>query len=410
MWFFSRLKNKNAEVQPPSVRDSTSPSVTFVAGDSTSFACMDKIASTFADLNYAVYDVKTRQKVNHAFMAVLKQPNLEDRHFNFFYQSAVDYFNGGCYWLKLKVKGEIISLFRLQSQQIMVKRNDVTNAKEYYYNGNIYTADDVIYIPSRFSYSTLRGGQSIFNAVAGAFKTTNDLEQFTQASFTNGVGKRTVIDIQGAFPNITSDQAKEIKNNFVSEYAGAQNAGKPILKKKGFEYSELGTAADNKSAELSANRAFQEHEISKIFGIPENILKSSDKSNLENDFTLFNEFAIKPIATQFQEAINSLIDEDKFYFEFDYNGVMKVSLQQRIDAYIKQINNGLLSPNEARAKENLSPVEAGDNHFMPVNLMPLNDETIKAYMAKQKNEIKGSGVGNPTDENAQHFGGGDDKQ
>ncbi len=405
-----RLKNKRAKNPPRIVRDYTSGNTSLVAQDSTAFACIDKIASSFAMLNYAVYDVHTRQKCPRAhIMNVLREPNLEERHFNFFYQSAVDYFNGGCYWLKFLDGAEIVSLFRLAPHEVTERRNELSREREYLYNGKVYSSREVLFIPSRFGYSTLRGGQSIFKAASSVFDTAQDLEEYTQSAFSNGtIGRRLVIDVQGAFPNITEEQAAELRNSFAASYGGAANAGKPLLKKKGFEFSELGTNVDNRSQELLKNREFQEHEIAKVFGIPEGILKTTADTNLENTFTVFNEFALRPLALQFQEAINSMLDEDRHYFEFDFNGVMKVSLASRIDAYIKQINNGLLSPNEARLKENLPPIEAGDTHFMPANMMPLNDETIAAYMAKQKNEA--AEAMNPTDPNAQHFAGGDDKQ
>ena len=410
---FRRKINKNTQIQPGFIADFFPISFKLTSQDGTSFACIDRIASELANLNYSIFSTKDRQKLKkHPLYAVLKEPNVEDRHFNFFYQSVIDYFNGGVFWYKGTVDNKVVSLFRLDPQSVRVKRDD-NNRRIFEYRTKQLASKEIIYIPSRFGYSTSSGGQSIFKAVDAVFQTSGNLERYTQASFANGVmGKRTVIDVSGAFPNITTEQATEIKENFQAEYSGAENAGRPILEKKGIEYSELGGNADNKSAELAENRKFQEHEIAKVFGVPEELLTVSgakNGANLENVFTLFSEFAIRPVATQFQEAINSLLDEESEYFEFDYNGILKVSFQQRIDAYTKQINNGLLSPNEARAKENLEPIEAGDNHFMPVNLMPLNDETINAYMAKQKNEIANGGA-NPTDENSQHFGGGDDKQ
>ncbi len=406
-----RLKNKRAQTPPRIVKDYSSGNLPLVSEDSTAFACVDKIASSFATLNYAVYDARTRQKVQKAhIMSVLREPNLEERHFSFFYQSAVDYFNGGCYWLKVMSAGELVSLFRLAPHLVMERRNDVTREREYLYQGEIYTSREVLFIPSRFGYNTLRGGQSIYNAARSVFDTARDLESYTQSAFTNGaMGRRLVIDVTGALPNITEEQATELRNSFAQSYGGAQNAGKPILKKKGFDFTELGTSVDNRSQELLDNRKFQEHEIAKVFGIPEGILNTTAETNLENTFTVFNEFAIRPLALQFQEAINTLLDEDRQYFEFDFNGVMKVSLASRIDAYSKQINAGLLSPNEARAKENLPPIEAGDTFFMPANMMPLTPEVIEAYMAKQKSEAAQAEL-NPTDPDAQHFAGGDDKQ
>lgn len=401
--FKSRKINKNAVTQPENIYDFYSSSASYIGTDGEAFSALDKIASEFAGLNYGIYDVKTKQKVKkHQLYNVLKQPNLDDRHFNFFYQSAIDYYNKGAFWRMIKLNGEVISFFRMNPDEVKLARDSVTNRRLFLYRGSVYNSDDVLYIPSRFDYSTKNGGSSIFDAVKSVFDTSKKLESYTQNSFTNGIiGKRTVIDVQGAFPDITAEQAKKIKDTFQSEYGGTENAGRPILKKKGFEYSELGTSTDNRASELAENRKFQKEEVAKVFQLPSNF------DDLERSFTLFNEFAIKPMATMFQEAINSLLDEDRFYFEFDYNGLMKVSLSQRIDAEIKQINNGLLKLDEARALENRPPVEAGDTLFMPVNMMPWDNETKKAYMAKQKNEANKT---DPTDPDAQHFGGGDDKQ
>lgn len=415
MGLFKRKINKNAANRPRFARDYGSSSASIIQKDGTAFSCMDRIASEFASLNYAIYDKRTRQKVTkNNLYNVLKEPNLDERHFNFFYQSAIDYFNGGVFWLVRRYEGEVISLFRLNPANVQITRDANTNRRKFLYNGSEFTSRDIVYIPSRFDYSTLTGGSSIFNAIPNVFKTSNTLEQFTQATYRNGIfGKRLVIDVTNTYPDLTAKQAEDIKNDFQREYAGVENASRPLLQFGKIEYKDSvgGASIDNTSAQLAENRNIQEREITKAFGVPIELLNGlSANSNLENIFVLFNEFALRPMATQFQEAISSLLDEDKYYFEFDYNGVMKVSLGQRIDAYAKQINNGLMSPNEARQKENLPPIEAGDNHFMPVNLMPLNDETISAYMAKQKNEINGNNDNNPTDPDAQHFGGGDDKQ
>lgn len=408
--FFKRNVNEEA-ANPPSFAGGYTPFVwNHIKQDGTSFACMDRIASELANLNYGIYDAKTRQKVKrHSLYAVIQQPNLDDRHFNFFYQSVLDYFSGGCFWFKGTVDGKVVNLWRLDPSLVTVRRNE-KGRRVFEYQGKTFTSKEILYIPSRFGYSSESGGKSIFNAIKAVFDTANTLEQYSQQSFTNGItGKRLVVDISKAYPNATPEQLRKLKESYQKEYSGPENSGRPLFKLNGIEYSEVGGTGDNKNAELSENRKFQEHEVSKIFGIPEGILTVSKETNLENTFTLFCEFAIRPVAVQFQEALNSLLDELRFYFEFDFNGIMKVSLAQRVESYSKQITNGLLSPNEARAKENLEPIEAGDNHFMPVNLMPLNDETIEAYMAKQKNEIANGGKDNPTDPDAQHFGGGDDK-
>ena len=410
----SRHINNEASKRPAFARDFTALPQVATNNNATAFSCIDRIASEFALLNFGIYDVKTRQKVkNHGLYYVLKEPNLEERKFNFFYQSCIDYFTGGgCYWLIRRYQGEVTSLFRLQASAVVVKRTP-SNRKEYLYNGSTFTDRDVLYIPSRFNYSTLTGGGSIFNAVSSVFQTAASIEQFTQASFQNGfVGKRPVIDISGAYPEATAEQLKELKDNFQAEYMGAANAGRPILKQKGIEYSSIEGATDNQSQELAKSREEQKKLLSEVFGVPVALLDGASK-DLEADFTQFLQFALRPVATQFEEAINSLLDESAYYFEFDYNGVLKVSLQQRIEAYIKQIQSGILSLDEVRIKENMQPIEAGDTHFMPVNLMPWTEEIKAAYMAKQKNELLNAGTNtntDPLDPDTQHIPQGDDKQ
>lgn len=411
MALFKRKLNKNAKNRPYAASDFFHSSMIQTTINGTAFACIDRISSEFASLNFAIYDKKTKQKVaKHPLYDVLKEPNLEERHYNYFYQSGIDYYNSGCYWFLVRIADEIVSMFRLDPKAV-TKFRDENNRLRFQYKGKVYSSKEILYIPSRFNYSTLYGGKSIFEAVASVFDTANNLEAFTQNSFLNGVvGKRWMLNIEKAFPNATPQQIKDLKDSFQREYTGINNVGRPIIEIPGVTYGQMeGTTTDNRAAELIENRKYQEHEISKIFGIPEEMLSGMNaNTNIENVFVMFNEFALRPMASQFQDAINSLLDETRYYFEFDYNGIMKVSLSSRVDSYVKQINNGLLSIDEARAKENLGPVEAGDTHFMPANMMPWTEEIKNAYMAKQKNEA--NQINNPTNENTQHIPQGDDKQ
>ena len=107
MGFFSFLKRTNpnpkAQERPRDISDYRHASAKLTGRDSTSFATIDRIASEFAGLSYGIYNKRTNKEIsNHPLYAVLARPNLEDLHFNFFYQSIVDYYNGGIMWKKGK--------------------------------------------------------------------------------------------------------------------------------------------------------------------------------------------------------------------------------------------------------------------------------------------------------------------
>lgn len=410
MSIFKFNRNKKAAERPSVLKNFSPVSAPLISNDTSSFAVMDKIASEVALLSYGIYKGTgaSRQKLDrHYLIDVLKQPSLDEGHYNFFYQTVIDYFNGGAFWYKVKdTGGTVVSLFRLNPASTRVSRDPVTNRRTFLTNGNTYTSDEVVYIPGRWNYSTLSGGSSIFNAAKGTFETSRNLKRFTDGSFTNGInGQRLVVDITNALPEgATEKQVEELKANFEASYGGVENSGKSLFKKKGFDFSTIGTAMDNKGAALIENREFQASEVKDVFGFPEKF------DNLENFFVWLDEFGIRPIATQIEEAINSLkVRGDDAYFEFNYNSLLKVSLTQRIDAYTKQLGSGQLSINEIRAKENLPPVEEGDTIFVPVNYMPWNRETKEAYMAKQKLAIQQM-QSDPTDTETQHIPQGDDKQ
>jgi hypothetical protein len=86
--------------------------------------------------------------------------------------------------------------------------------------------------------------------------------------------------------------------------------------------------------------------------------------------------------------------------------LIKTSLQSRIEAYVKQLNNGILSINDVLRKENLPDIEAGDYHFFAANMMPVTEEVIQSYMAKSKAVQQGL---ENSDSATNHDPKGDDK-
>jgi HK97 family phage portal protein len=356
--------------------------------DATSFAAIDLICSSFASLGGRFYNRHTRQITDNSLADVLDNPNIDETKFQFFYNSAKDYFNGNVYWYKYdNGDGDIIALFRLNPNEVVVTRDQITNQKIFTYNGNRYTADKITHIPSRYGYNGLTG-KSIFTECGSIFANVRDIDSYVSNSFNNSVGNRLIIDISKAYPDATDEQIEQIKAKFLSGYTGIHNAGKPLIKSQKIEYDKIDTDfKDNRSSQLLENREFQEKEVAKLFGVPLPLLNGTESANIESLYTIFIENAIKPLATSFEQAVNKMLpfeDRHYIYFEYSYNSLMKVNLQTRIDTYAKQVTNGILSPNEIRRKENLPEIEAGDNWFVQANLMPLRQDVIDAYMSKSK--------------------------
>jgi len=358
--------------------------------DATSWAAVDMIASSMANLTGHFYNRRTRQALpsNHTLHDLLEWPNADETRFQFMYSSVVDYFvHGNIYWYKYtNEEGIITSLFRIDPTKITLKRNSM-NQKVFTYNGNEYRTDKILHIPSRHGYDGLKG-KSIFSECGNIFKLSRELDEYVDNSFSNSIGNRLIIDITKFIESASKDDIRDIKADFMQNYTGIKNAGKPLIKHNGVEYSNIETKTPtNQASQLLENRQHQEKEIAKLFGIPLTLLNGSETANLESIYVLYIESAIKPLATQFEQAINRLIfshQRSRLYFEYSYNSLMKTSLNDRVAAYARQMQIGILSINEIRAKENLPPVEGGDTHWLPANMMPVKQDIIDSYMAGAK--------------------------
>jgi HK97 family phage portal protein len=387
-----------------------------IGGDSTSFTAIDLICSAFSSLNFDFYSWFNREKTEHNLKELLNDPNAEDTRFQFLYNSAKDYFeSGNVYWYKYDIDGEIVSLFRINPNDVMVKRDSGTNEKLFYYNGTTYNSGKILHIPSRFGYNGLVG-QPVFSLCNEIFKAASNLDAYVKNSFNFNIGKRLIIDISNSIDNPTDEQIQELKEKFIRNYAGINNSGKPLIKKKGMDYTAIESgASDNRAQQLAENRKFQEREIAKILRVPVELLNGEGK-DIESLYTLFLDNAVRPLAASFEQAVNKFLlspmERKTVYFEFSYNSLMKTSLQTRIDTYTKEFINGILSINEIRQKENLPVTDqkAGDSLFIPANLMPLKDQQIDALLAGAQlklNDLKTSNSEEFHKENP--LGLGDDK-
>jgi HK97 family phage portal protein len=413
MAFFNIFKsfNERNNERAQTIQKVFSNSSDIITGkDATSFAAIDLIASSFANLTGSFYDRNTKQSLkNHNLYELINNPNFDETKFTFFYNSAIDYLNGNCFWYKYDNEDrEIVSLFRLNPNNVTVKRN-LSNQKIYVYNGIEYDYRKILHIPSRYGYDGLKG-KSIFSMCNKIFSNTAEIDDYVNNSFNNSIGNRLIIDITKEYPNATEEQIQQLRNKFLQNYTGIKNAGKPLIKSGKIDYTKIETDfKDNRSNQLVENRNFQEQEIAKLFGIPLPLLKGTETTNIESLYTIFIENAIRPLATAFEQSINKLVPlGEPVYFEYSYNSLLKTSLQTRISAYVSQINNSILSPNEVRRKENLPEIEAGDTHFIAANLMPLQKDIIDSYMAGAKLKQQELNENSP-DTNGDHSNIGDDK-
>lgn len=355
---------------------------------------IDLIASYFASLSLKVYSAKNNKVINdHWLAALIKNPNMDDIQFNFFYQIAYDYLNAGNVYLFIYIdrdSGKPTSIFRLPPNEVTVYRNE-SRHKVFKHKDKEYTSKNIIHIPSRFSFDGTKG-KSIFRKHAETFDTFSDLNSQLKKSATNFAveGDRPVLDISEAFDNVTDEQADAFRDKFIREYSGVENVSKPVVLKKGFKLTSLkGAPLSQREQQFFENRKEQKEIINDIFGVPKGFNGGETTLDLEALHILFLGNAIRPIALTVAQYFNKLLDRFDFgksYVKFNFNSLLRTSLQSRIDSYSKQLGNGILTPNEIRGLEGMPPTldDAGDNLFIPANLLPLKKDIVDSFLASSR--------------------------
>ena len=399
MKFFDMLKNTFAKRNIAGLERYTLHSVPTLASlvksqEDDGIGSLDLIAAYFASLSLKVFRSRNnKQDEEHWFAYLIRNPNPDEVQFNFFYQIAYDYLKYGNVFIYLHIdpkEGRPTAMFRLPPNETYVKRGDDLQ-KTFTYHGKTYTAKNVLHIPSRFCYNGTKG-KSIFEAHAKTFDIFGDLNAQLQKSTQNYAveGDRPVLDISEKFDNVSDEQAYAFRDKFIHEYSGSENVSKPIVLLKGLKLSSLkGSPLSQREQQFFENRKEQKEIVNEIFGVPQGFTGGDTKFDIEALHILFLGNAIRPIALTVAQYFNKMLDRFDFgksYVEFNFNTLLRTSLQSRIDSYMKQLGNAVLTPNEIRSLEGRPATkdEAGDNLFIPANLIPLQKEIVDAYLASSR--------------------------
>lgn len=111
-------------------------------------------------------------------------------------------------------------------------------------------------------------------------------------------------------------------------------------------------------AQFLESRHFGIEECSRWFGVPRELLSESGASSwgsgIQEIVRGFARFCLSGWTTRIEQRLSMLLPPRQFC-EFDYSKFLKPSPEEEIRLLLEQINGGLLTVDEARAKRNLPP-------------------------------------------------------
>ncbi|QGM46649.1 phage portal protein [Methylocystis heyeri] len=168
-----------------------------------------------------------------------------------------------------------------------------------------------------------------------------------------------------SFAKALGDAANaRMKASWQAAHSGPNSGGTAILE-EGAVWTPISfTSVDAQYLELFQ---FSINEIARVFGVPPSMIYELGRATWANSADMrasFLQLSLSRWLMEWESQLNlKLLSEDerqRLFFKFNTDELLRTDLPTRAAAYATLVNARILSPNEARERENLAPYEGGD--------------------------------------------------
>ncbi|GLK68101.1 phage portal protein [Hansschlegelia plantiphila] len=181
--------------------------------------------------------------------------------------------------------------------------------------------------------------------------------------------------------SLAPEQREQARKALIEPMQGVENAGRIGLLEAGGGFKWQEVVIPPADAELLASRRWHVEEVARWFGIPPILIGHASEgqtmwgSGVEQIMLGWLTLGLRPYLTRIEQAVKrSLIapaERATLYAEFAVEGLLRADSAGRAEFASKMIQNAGMTPNEWRAKENMPPIEGGDQLFINSTLVPL---------------------------------------
>lgn len=372
----------------------------------TVFSCVRILAHAMASLPFPTYKRlagggKERAMDHPLYQMLQLRPNPEMSAFTFreTAQAHQEIWGNAYAEIERNGRGDPIALWPLLPDRTYPVRKDGVKYYVTTINGEQkgLPAEDVLHIPG-LGFDGL-SGYSVIAMMRQSVGLALATDEYGARFFGNGSKPGGILKT----PNKLTDEAKKrLKTQWEVVQGGLSNAHRVAVLEDGLEWQAMGV--DNNDAQFLETKKFSRSEIAGWFGVPANLVNDNEKSafaNVEQQSLNFIIHALRPRCIRIEQAVNwdllSQRERVAFFAEHALEGLLRGDMAARASFYKEMFGIGVYSANMILEKENESPVEGGDQRFIPMNMIPLEraselaDAQIKSASSKNAPAPAGPG-------------------
>ena len=285
-------------------------------------------------------------------------------------------------------RGEIINMIVLNPLSVQVSRNAL--GQKFYTStveGNkTLTNDEMLHISGSILFPGEFRGKSPIDTMKENIGLAISLESFAARFFGQGTLTQGVIEYPGA---LTAEQAENLAKSFDRQHKGFRKAHKTGILSGGAVFKP--TTIANDQAQMLDSRRLAVEDVARAYRVPTDMIGLNNGgqsyNSIEQKQIAFVTHTLRPWLAKLEDAFSQLLP-DNAYLAFSTDDLLRGDYATRIEGYAKLLQNGVLSTNEVRRKENMRPIDGGDVVRVPltnvdISAASLNEDETKVDMAQK---------------------------
>jgi HK97 family phage portal protein len=358
------------------------------------YACIAIISQDIAKLPLRLLElledgITERVASKSPYHRVLRQPNS--------YQTSLDFIQ---FWLvsrlirgnvyvfqEFDMRGVPIAMHVLHPDRVRVMIEP--NTKEIFYQYTPFANDMIgmekfsgsegtVMIPARYIihdrinclFHPLVGTSPLFAAAVSAAMGGRIMLN-TEKLFANMSRPSGLLTSAGEIGDVT---AERLKRDFEKNYS-AGNIGRTAVLGDGLEWKAM--VMTSTDAQLIEQLKWTIEDVARVYRVPMYLLNDVTRMTYKNSeqaqtsyYSGCLQYHIESLESRLTMAFG--LDENSQYAGFDVEVMFRMDTKDRYEAYNAGITSGVMSPNEARAKERRGPVKGGEEPRMQMQYVPLS--------------------------------------
>ena len=268
--------------------------------------------------------------------------------------------------------GQIVNLYPLDPTKVRVERL-LDGRKIYRVNARVYESSEILDMPFMLK-PNMTDARGPISQNKDAIGMAIAASRYGSKAFQSGGIPPAVL--QGPFGSGAA--ANRASEDVAATTLKLAKEGRPIMALPlGHELKTIGFNPEQ--MQLLELQRFSIEQIARIYSLPPVFLQDLTHgtfSNTEQQDLHFVKHTVKRWVEQFEQEMNLKFfgRGSEFYVEFNVDGLLRGDLKSRMEAYATSIQNGIRTPNEVRAIENMEAMPNADNLMIQGATVPLGSQ------------------------------------